>query len=222
MRKRFFATIAGSLGYLFLALLCLIQWSGPGVWGRVDFFAGGYLGLRFLSAIYSLFSSHAAFQSNVRLKRWWGQDSDSRWTSRVKLLMAADLTVFLDYGHWRLTPSLAQPVLQMAGLTLYMGVVAWQTWTDSRLAKHFSEDHHEFLTSGPYRYIRHPRYAAAVVGKIAMALTLTSSLGWLLAATWTILLLRQATLEEKHLRSLFGSDYEDYMQRTARLLPGIY
>jgi protein-S-isoprenylcysteine O-methyltransferase Ste14 len=222
MRQKFFITIAWSLGYLVLALLCLIQWREPDLWGRVDLFAGGYLGLRFLSAIHSLFSSQAAFQSRVRRQNWWGQNSNAGWTKWVKLLMAADLLVFMDYGHWRLTPALAQPTLQIAGLALYLAVAIWQTWTDFRLAKYFSEDHTEFLTSGPYRYIRHPRYAAAVVGKIAMALALASSLGWVLTAAWTFLLLRQIALEEKHLRSVFGAKYEDYIHRTARILPGIY
>src|SRR5262245_66614840 len=66
--------------------------------------------------------------------------------------MAADLTAFLDYGHWRLVPALLQPGLQAAGLAIYTAVALWKTWTDSYLAKYFSEHRDEFMNSGPYRY----------------------------------------------------------------------
>src|SRR5262245_54850422 len=222
MRQGFWTTLAYSLGYLLLALLCLIQWGGPDRWLRVDLAAGTYLGLKFLGAIHSLVSSHAAFRLTSRRRAWWGQNSDPQWTKWVKLLMAADLTAFLDYGHWRLGPALLQPGLQAAGLAIYTAVALWQTWTDSYLAKYFSEDRDEFMNSGPYRYIRHPRYAAAIAGKIAMALVLASCLGWLVVAAWTILLLRQIDLEESRLRNVFGTKYEAYSEQTAKILPRIY
>jgi protein-S-isoprenylcysteine O-methyltransferase Ste14 len=34
--------------------------------------------------------------------------------------------------------------------------------------------------------------------------------------------LNKIALEEKHLRNLFGSNYESYAQTTARVIPGIY
>ena len=222
MRQGFWTTLTYSLGYLVLALLCVIQWRGPDPWLRLDVFAGGYLGLRLLGTMHSLCSSHDAFRSKPRRREWWGQNSDPGWTKWVKLLMAADLTVFLDYGHWHIVPALAQPTLQAAGLALYAAVAFWQTWTDSRLAKFFSDTQTDFVNSGPYRYIRHPRYAAAMAGKIAMALVLASCLGWLLFAVWTILLLHQIGLEEIHLRNVFGAKYEVYAEQTARILPGIY
>jgi protein-S-isoprenylcysteine O-methyltransferase Ste14 len=78
------------------------------------------------------------------------------------------------------------------------------------------------MDCGPYRYVRHPRYAAAIVARLALALTLASFLGWLLAAVWMVILLRQIAVEELHLRTMFGSSYEAYSQTTAKVLPGIY
>ena len=77
-------------------------------------------------------------------------------------------------------------------------------------------------TYGPYLYVRQPRYSAAIVAKVAVALALASVLGWALAAAWTIVMLRKIAVEEAHLRTVFGSRYETYSQRTAKVLQGIY
>ena len=78
------------------------------------------------------------------------------------------------------------------------------------------------MDQGPFRYVRHPRYAAAMLAKGAFALVFASALGWMLALTWAVLLLKKVSVEEEHLRNMFGNEYEAYAQRTARLLPGIY
>jgi protein-S-isoprenylcysteine O-methyltransferase Ste14 len=139
-------------------------------------------------------------------------------------LMVLDLVVFLDYGHWRFTPWLAQPAPQAIGLGLYLAVTLWQIWTDVYLARYFNQGKTPLvpINRGPYRYVRHPRYAAAIVGKVAMALTFASLFGWLLVIAWGLLLLNKIAVEEKHLRELFGLRYESYAQTTARVIPGLY
>jgi protein-S-isoprenylcysteine O-methyltransferase Ste14 len=109
-------------------------------------------------------------------------------------------------------------------LGVYVSAVMWQAWTDTRLAKYFAsrEASRVPIRRGPFRYIRHPRYAGAIAGKIAFALVFASILGWVLAWAWLLYLLRNVTVEEEHLRNLFGDQYELYARKTARLLPGIY
>jgi protein-S-isoprenylcysteine O-methyltransferase Ste14 len=68
----------------------------------------------------------------------------------------------------------------------------------------------------------HPRYAAAIIGKIAMALILASAFGWLLAIAWGMLLLNKIAIEEEHMRKVFRWQYDSYARTTARLIPGIY
>jgi protein-S-isoprenylcysteine O-methyltransferase len=139
-------------------------------------------------------------------------------------LMALDLVVFLDYGHWRLTPWLVRPELQAVGLALYFAVTLWQIWTDGYLARYFDQSKKPPLpmNHGPYRYVRHPRYAAAIIGKAAMALTFASPFGWLLVIAWALLLLNKIAIEERHLRKTFGPRYESYAQTTAKVIPWIY
>lgn len=224
MPKTFWITLALSVGYLVLALGCLALPGTSHPWLRVDCFSGGYLALRFLGSIHSLVSSRGVFHSKPVMREWWALDSDPAGPGWVMVLMVADLTVFLDYAHWRLLPELAYPLLQSLGLALYVAVAIWQTWTDTYLAKYFSQESPEAvpMERGPYRYVRHPRYSAAIVAKVAFALALASVLGWVLAAAWAVLLLRKIAVEEAYLRTVFGPSYEAYSQRTARVLPGIY
>jgi protein-S-isoprenylcysteine O-methyltransferase Ste14 len=224
MRQIFWKTLAYSLAYLGLAVACLIQWTGSNPWLRVDWFAGSYFALRLVGSLHSIASSTGAFCSRPLRQEWWGLKSHPAASQWVMCLMTLDLVVFLDYGHWRLTPWMARPALQTVGLTMYLAVTVWQIWTDAYLARYFKqgETPRVPMNRGPYRYVRHPRYAAAIVGKVAMALTFASLFGWLLAIAWGLLLLNEIAVEEKHLRELFGLRYESYARTTAKVIPGIY
>lgn len=136
----------------------------------------------------------------------------------------AELVVFLDYGHWHLAPALENKVLQSAGLSLYILTLLWLRWTDAALIRHFNDARavREVITEGPFRYIRHPRYAALIASRIAFALVFASLPGWILAAGWVVAVRSRILREEPHLKDMFGPEYETYASKTARLLPGIY
>jgi protein-S-isoprenylcysteine O-methyltransferase Ste14 len=224
MKKSFWITLASSLGYLVVALACLICWGQQRPLQRLDYFAGAYLVLRLIGCLHSLSSSRTVFDSTLLRKQWWALDSDPAGPQWVMVLMALDLVVFLDYSHWRLTPWLVRPVLQSIGVVIYIAVTFWQMWADSYLARYFNRNQQPLLpmNNGPYRYVRHPRYAAAIIGKIAMALIFASAFGWLLAIAWGMLLLNKIAIEEEHMRKVFGWQYDSYSRTTARLIPGIY
>ncbi|HEY6339375.1 MAG TPA: methyltransferase [Candidatus Sulfotelmatobacter sp.] len=224
MKQTFWKTLACSLGYLTIALACLIQWHGASRWQRVDWFAGSYFALRLAGSLHSIVSSLGAFRSGRLRQEWWALNSDPAGPQWVMFLMALDLVVFLDYGHWRFAPWLAQPALQAVGLALYLAVTIWQIWTDAYLAHYFNQSEAPSvpMNIGPYKFVRHPRYAAAIVGKGAMALIFASFLGWMLAIAWGVLLLSKIAVEERHLRKLFGPRYEAYAHTTAKVIPGIF
>lgn len=215
-------TLIFSLGYLLVALACLIAWEPSNPWGHLDRYSGGYLFLRWVASLHSLISSRNVFRSKRVMREWWALNSDpARW---VMALMASDLLVFLAYGRWHPLRVLEHPGFQGAGLGLYSVVVVWQAWTDSYLANYFERQESLPLpmNRGPFRFIRHPRYAAAILGKVAFALVFASLIAWLLAAAWMYLLIRKISIEEAHLRTVFGPTYEAYSRKTARVLPGIY
>ncbi len=224
MRNALGKTLVASLGYLVLAFACLIRWHGPHPLARVDWFSGTYFALRLAGSLHSILSSLDAFRSTPVREEWWALDSDPKGPRWVMLLMALDLAVFLDYGHWQFVPGLVQPALEGFGLLVYVAVMFWQVWADEYLARYFSKNE-TFpvpMNVGPYRYVRHPRYGAAIVGKAAVALIFGSIFGWFLMIPWAVLLLNKIEVEERHLRKFFGRAYEVYMQGTAKVIPGIY
>jgi protein-S-isoprenylcysteine O-methyltransferase Ste14 len=78
------------------------------------------------------------------------------------------------------------------------------------------------ITSGPYRWIRHPLYTFGIVSLVA--LTFMTGLWWVgvLALPLVVFfVLWRIPREEAKLIEVFGDAYRDYMQRTGRFLPKI-
>src|ERR1700756_2106059 len=103
MKKTLWKTLAYSFAYLGVAVACLVQWRGANPLIRVDWFAGSYFLLRFVGSLHSIVSSLGAFRSQPVRQGWGGLNSDPAGPRWVIVLMALDLLVFLDYGHWRTT-----------------------------------------------------------------------------------------------------------------------
>jgi protein-S-isoprenylcysteine O-methyltransferase Ste14 len=140
------------------------------------------------------------------------------------ILELGKLAVVLDYGHWHLVPALEQPTLQALGLAFAVTGAVTLVWTDRWLARHFASEEAaaRLMTGGPYRFVRHPRYASFLLLALSTPLVFASILGWPL---WFILLAairHRIKREEPHLRELLGAAYDAYASRTARLLPGVY
>ncbi len=78
---------------------------------------------------------------------------------------------------------------------------------------------HQLVTSGPYRYIRHPLYTFG--GIFFLAICVGTAIWWsllLLAVGFGVLMWRTGR-EEANLVALFGDEYRTYMTRTGRYLP---
>ncbi len=215
LTKAQWGTIVFSLVYFALALACL---------RRLDVFAGGFLGLMFLSVVYELIFGLPTLRSPEALREAVGMAYDRATLVVLPLLSVGDFLVFLDYGHWHLTPALREGVLQSVGLLLSILAIAWLGWTDAHLARHFAEAPavQRIMREGPFRYVRHPRYAGILAVRLAFALVFSSPVGWALVIAWTIVLLRRIHLEEGYLRQRFGREYDAYANQMPRLVPGVY
>lgn len=75
------------------------------------------------------------------------------------------------------------------------------------------------VTSGPYRWVRHPMYSAALI--LVMATTLLTANAVLpVCGGWAFALLAaRSRIEEQRLVEKFGEAYRDYQDRTGRFLP---
>jgi protein-S-isoprenylcysteine O-methyltransferase Ste14 len=82
---------------------------------------------------------------------------------------------------------------------------------------------HKLITSGLYKHIRHPMYAAHLLWAIAQIMILHN---WIAGYSFLIVQIPFYILrirnEEKMMIEQFGADYELYMEKTYRFIPKIY
>jgi protein-S-isoprenylcysteine O-methyltransferase Ste14 len=118
-------------------------------------------------------------------------------------------------------------IIQVAGLILGFISVPFLWWVFLNIGKNISEtvlvkDQHELITSGPYRWIRHPLYAGALLllGAVSLIFQDLVILGYVVVGILAFRLL-VIPAEEERLLEAFGEDYECYRRRTGTLLPWI-
>jgi protein-S-isoprenylcysteine O-methyltransferase Ste14 len=81
---------------------------------------------------------------------------------------------------------------------------------------------HTVVTGGPYRYVRHPGYAASILFLLATPLILSSVWAFIPSGISVLLSIVRTALEDKTLLEELDG-YEEYAQRVRyRLLPGIW
>jgi len=217
----FALTVLFLLFYLAAAICCLRQWDSPHPWARVDVFSGGFLLISMIWLYGTVQFHRGIFRSRELISEAVGTAFDPSMLFWINFFAVAELTVFLDYGHWHLVPLLEKTWLQSFGLGLYSLGALWLVWTDRYLSRQFQGNPSErkVLTDGPYRFVRHPRYSALIAARFAFALSLASILAWGFALGWLWVNLQRVQLEEAHLHSLFGEDYDAYAARTPRFFP---
>ena len=156
-----------------------------------------------------------------------------RGPEEIALLMVAWL-VFLGTLLWLATPVLEfaeyalHPVPFAAGLPcLALGL--WFMYRSHQdLGTNWSvtlevREKHQLVTKGIYRRVRHPMYMAFLLYAVGQALTLPN---WMAGPSYLVafglLFALRLGPEERMMREEFGADYDAYVARTKRLVPGIW
>ncbi|MDX1617803.1 MAG: isoprenylcysteine carboxylmethyltransferase family protein [Balneolaceae bacterium] len=150
--------------------------------------------------------------------------------------LAARLAVALPlYGSliaWMIEPAWMQWAalavsewIRFAGTILLIGTVPLTFWVMRTIGSNISEtvltkEEQKLVTTGPYRWIRHPLYTD---GLLLFGGAVLVSGNWFLGA-FTVLagvavLLFVIPKEEEQLIQTFGDQYVQYRQQTGRLIP---
>jgi protein-S-isoprenylcysteine O-methyltransferase Ste14 len=77
------------------------------------------------------------------------------------------------------------------------------------------------VDSGPFRYVRHPLYLAALLGYLGTAISSLSIFSFALLIPIFVFYSYIAGYEEKLLEARFGEAYRDYERRTGKWLPRV-
>ncbi|MBI5842976.1 MAG: isoprenylcysteine carboxylmethyltransferase family protein [Chloroflexi bacterium] len=78
------------------------------------------------------------------------------------------------------------------------------------------------VTSGIYKYIRHPLYSSLFLLAWGIFFKMPSWFGFILVVTATLFLIATAKADEAECIQFFGSSYNDYMKKTRMFIPYIF
>lgn len=144
------------------------------------------------------------------------------------LLMYGSILVFLVYPRLIAWSQVNLPTnVRWAAVIVQLLMVPAFYWQLRSLANNITptvkiRSEHELITSGPYKYIRHPLYTFGFLMILSVAVASASLLIFsLVFLTWIPLAMR-TPLEEEKLIEAFGEDYREYMTRTGRYLPKLF
>ena len=118
------------------------------------------------------------------------------------------------------------PVVSSLGVVLCVAGMTVLVWARQHLGRNWSQTvsvkhGHELVTSGPYRYIRHPMYGGGFVACLGSAIVGGGAWIFLLVILGTIFLCR-VVAEDKLMAQQFPNTYPDYKKRTKAVVPFVW
>jgi protein-S-isoprenylcysteine O-methyltransferase Ste14 len=114
--------------------------------------------------------------------------------------------------------------LRALGIPLSVAGLAGLAWAFRHLGRNLNAGvgaghDHTLVTTGPYRWVRHPMYSAWAVLQLGYSLTTAN---WCIACLFLAALaavVRRTPAEEAALAARFGDAYLEYRKRTGRFIP---
>ena len=161
-----------------------------------------------------------------------GKTDAKAWDKMIMPLIAiyGPLAMLVTAGlNWRFGwPPVLPLWLQIAALTVAVLGIVFSTWAlltnrfFSGVVRIQHDRGHTVVSTGPYRFVRHPGYAGGIVANLATVLALGSAWALIPAALVVCLTIVRTALEDRTLREELPG-YAGYAQRTRyRLLPAVW
>jgi protein-S-isoprenylcysteine O-methyltransferase Ste14 len=143
---------------------------------------------------------------------------------RTRLTGASAIGVFLIAGVLRHGGLAVHSVILAAiGAALFAGGIALAVWTRLHLGRNWGmpmtqRAEPELVTSGPYRFVRHPIYTGLLTALLGTALV-NNLLGLIVVAVLVAYFYYCGRVEERNLATTFPATYPEYRSRTKMLIP---
>jgi protein-S-isoprenylcysteine O-methyltransferase Ste14 len=114
--------------------------------------------------------------------------------------------------------------LRAVGIPLAAVALLWSTWAFRHLGRNLTASSaaggdHYLVTTGPYRWVRHPLYSGWTIVLLAYTLITASWLVLSLSAAAVAAVVVRTPAEEAQLEARFGEAYRRYRTRTGRFVP---
>ncbi|GAA1932084.1 methyltransferase family protein [Streptantibioticus ferralitis] len=118
--------------------------------------------------------------------------------------------------------------VRIAVLVVAWAGIAFRLWAIIALGRFFRgtvhiQHGHRVVSTGPYRWVRHPAYSGMLLAALVLALLMGNAASWLVfTACCLIALGYRIRVEERMLLDALGEEYRAYAARTRRLIPGVW
>ncbi|MBV9802724.1 MAG: isoprenylcysteine carboxylmethyltransferase family protein [Solirubrobacterales bacterium] len=115
------------------------------------------------------------------------------------------------------------PAVGAIGAVVFVSGLALAVWARIHLGRNWGmpmtqKAEPELVTSGPYRFVRHPIYSGLLLGFVGSSLT-TNFLGLIIAVVLAGYFYYCASVEEKNLVATFPTAYPAYRLATKKIIP---
>lgn len=117
-------------------------------------------------------------------------------------------------------------VIRYAGLTIYL-IFSWmQVWSFKTLGDNYSQDimikkNHELVTTGPFKFIRHPQYVCQILLDLGATAATFSYLVGVFAILEIPIYIMRASFEDKLLAKYFAEKFSEYRKKSGFMIPFI-
>jgi protein-S-isoprenylcysteine O-methyltransferase Ste14 len=136
-----------------------------------------------------------------------------------------ELLIYLINPAWTSLFAVPLPAwLRTTGFALGIAGVSWLAWMLHALGPNLTDTVNvragaTLVTTGPYRFVRHPMYVGLAALLPSIALVTGNALVALSGVVVVALLVKRTSTEEAKLVARFGEDYRRYASRTGRFVP---
>lgn len=118
-------------------------------------------------------------------------------------------------------------IFRYLGLALFLSGFILMNWAEIILGNQFSvevtiQENHQLIISGPYKYLRHPRYLGIILFAIGISFIFNSWSSLILVLLLIIVLLLRIKDEEELMNNQFGDEWLQYKNKSRRIIPFIY
>jgi protein-S-isoprenylcysteine O-methyltransferase Ste14 len=211
-------------GVAFLGVLGAVLFGCAGRWDLPMFWA--YLGAWGAATVAGGLVSDPTL-AKERLRPGPGGQDYLAFVVLLPLWLGQYVVAGLDVGrfHWSDGVPLAVQVAALAAMAAALAVMVWAVAVNrffSSVIRIQTDRGHHLVTAGPYRFVRHPAYAAGPFLFVGGGLALGSWLAALLGLVMVLPILRRTAWEDRVLREQLEG-YAAYAQQVRyRLFPGVW
>jgi protein-S-isoprenylcysteine O-methyltransferase Ste14 len=182
----------------------------------------GLLVILALSTLFLLFVPFDLFATGTK------EVPRQRWLTFLALGAVGGLCWYLPHAdRWEFFVWPESDLLRDVGLAATAIGMAIRIAGMMQLGQLFSgfvtlQPEHRLITTGCYRWVRHPIYSGSLLAFVGFFLIFRSKIVLIAAPAYLIGTLLRITDEERLFTETFGAEYEQYRARTWRLLPFVY